>query len=359
MKYNQLGNTGVLVSELCFGTMTFGGKGMWESIGHVAQDEANGLMKTAIDNGINFIDTANAYSEGLAETILGQSLKDLGINRQQVVLATKLRIRTGPGANQVGLSRLHIADSVNDSLRRLQTDHIDLLYIHGVDPITPLEETMRGLDDAVVAGKVRYIGVSNHPAWMVTKANGIADKMGWTKFVAGQYYYNIASRDAEREIIPMTMSEKIGLMPWSPLAGGFLSGKYTRSKESAGDSRRDTFDFPPLNKEKTFNIIDLLIETGKNHNVSAARVALAWLRNRPGVTSIIIGAKRQEQLVDDIASLQLQLTEEEIRKLNEISELSPEYPGWMVPWQARDRFPESATQPEAQHQHEPEYEHQH
>ena len=252
MKYNQLGNTGVLVSELCLGTMTFGGRGYWEAIGQVPQNEVNQLVKTSFDQGINFIDTANAYSEGLSETMLGKSLKDLGINRQQVVIATKLRIRMGTGANQVGLSRLHIADSVNDSLERMGLSHIDLLYIHGVDPITPLEETMRGLEDVVRSGKVRYLGISNHPAWMVTKANAIADKHGWTKFQAGQFYYSLASRDIEREIIPMAQSENIGIMPWSPLAGGFLSGKFTRENEKAGDSRRDTFDFPPINKEKAF-----------------------------------------------------------------------------------------------------------
>ena len=191
MKYKNLGNTGVLVSELCMGTMTFGGKGYWTAIGELDQASVNELMKLSFDNGINFIDTANVYSEGLSETLLGKSLKDLGINRQQVVLATKVRGRVGPGANQVGLSRLHIMDSVNDSLRRLGTDHIDLLYIHGVDPVTPLEETMRGLNDVVQSGKVRYLGVSNHPAWMVAKANGIADKMGWTKFIGSQNYYTI------------------------------------------------------------------------------------------------------------------------------------------------------------------------
>jgi aryl-alcohol dehydrogenase-like predicted oxidoreductase len=220
MKYNKLGNTGVLVSELCFGTMTFYGKGYWENIGKVDQDEATNLLKTAFDGGINFIDTANAYSEGMSERLLGAGLKKLGIARSQVVIATKVRIRMGKGQNQVGLTRLHIADSINDSLERLDMSHIDLLYIHGVDPLTPLEETMRGLEDAVRSGKVRYIGVCNHPAWMVSKADGIADRMGWNKFCALQYYYSIASRDIEREIVPMSISENLALMPWSPLAGG-------------------------------------------------------------------------------------------------------------------------------------------
>jgi aryl-alcohol dehydrogenase-like predicted oxidoreductase len=340
MKYNLLGKTGVLVSELCLGAMTFGGKGMWEAIGRLTQDEVNQLVKTSIDQGINFIDTANAYSEGLSEILLGKSLKDLGINRQQVFIATKVRLRMGPGANQVGLSRLHISDSVDDSLQRLGLSHIDLLYIHGVDPVTALEETMRGLEDVVRSGKVRYIGISNHPAWMVMKANCYAEKMGWTKFVASQNFYSIAGRDVEREIVPMALNEDIGIMPWSPLAGGFLSGKFTRNAQKAGDSRRDEFDFPPINKDKAYDIIDVMNEIGKSHKVSAAQVALAWLLNKPGVTSIIIGAKKHDQLKDNIASTQLQLSNDEMKRLDEISALSPEYPGWMVGRQLQGRFPE-------------------
>ncbi|HYX06475.1 MAG TPA: aldo/keto reductase [Bacteroidales bacterium] len=339
MKYNLLGNTGVLVSELCLGAMTFGGRGYWEAIGKLQQDAVNDLVKSSIDKGINFIDTANVYSEGLSEMLLGKSLKSLGIDRQKVVLATKLRGRIGDGANQVGLSRLHIADSVNDSLKRLDMEYVDLLYIHGVDTLTPLEETMRGLEDVVRAGKVRYLGISNHPAWMVTKANGIADKMGWTRFDALQNYYSIAGRDVEREIVPMAQSEGLGLMPWSPLAGGFLSGKYTRNNEKAGDSRRDSFDFPPIDKEKAYDIIDVLIEIGKAHNASAARVALAWLLNKPAVTSVIIGAKKQEQLADNIAAAELSLSKDEMDRLDTVSELPSEYPGWMVERQSQGRMP--------------------
>jgi len=339
MKYNLLGNTGVLVSELCLGAMTFGGRGYWEAIGKLQQDAVNDLVKSSIDKGINFIDTANVYSEGLSEMLLGKSLKSLGIDRQKVVLATKLRGRVGDGANQVGLSRLHIADSVNDSLKRLDMEYVDLLYIHGVDTLTPLEETMRGLEDVVRAGKVRYLGISNHPAWMVAKANGIADKMGWTRFDALQNYYSIAGRDVEREIVPMAQSEGLGLMPWSPLAGGFLSGKYTRNNEKAGDSRRDSFDFPPIDKEKAYDIIDVLIEIGKAHNASAARVALAWLLNKPAVTSVIIGAKKQEQLADNIAATELSLSKDEMDRLDTVSELPSEYPGWMVERQSQGRMP--------------------
>ncbi len=340
MKYNQLGKTGVLVSELCLGTMTFGGKGYWKSIGELPQEEVNAITKTAIDSGINFIDTANVYSEGLSETMLGNAIKSLGISQQNLVVATKLRGRMGTGANQIGLSRLHIADSVDDSLQRLGLSHIDLLYLHGVDTLTPLEETMRGLEDVVRSGKVRYLGISNHPAWMVAKANGIADKMGWTKFVALQNYYSIAARDIERELVPLALSEGLAVMPWSPLAGGFLSGKFTRNNEVAGDSRRDTFDFPPVNKEDAFDIIDVLMEIGASHQVSAARVALAYILKKPSVTSVIIGAKKHEQLLDNIAATQLDLTANEFQQLEAVSALTPEYPGWMIERQAMGRLPQ-------------------
>ena len=340
MKYNQLGKTGVLVSELCLGTMTFGGKGYWKSIGELPQEEVNAITKTAIDSDINFIDTANVYSEGLSETMLGNAIKSLGISHQNLVVATKLRGRMGNGANQIGLSRLHISDSVDDSLQRLGLAHIDLLYLHGVDTLTPLEETMRGLEDVVRSGKVRYLGISNHPAWMVAKANGIADKMGWTKFVALQNYYSIAARDIERELVPLALSEGLAIMPWSPLAGGFLSGKFTRNNEIAGDSRRDTFDFPPVNKEKAYDIIDVLLQIGAEHQVSAAQVALAYILQKPAVTSIIIGAKKHEQLLDNIAATQLELTADELQQLDAISTLTPEYPGWMIERQAQGRMPQ-------------------
>ncbi len=340
MKYNQLGKTGVLVSELCLGTMTFGGKGYWKAIGELPQDEINDIVKTALDSGINFIDTANVYSEGLSEIMLGKALTSLGVSRQQVVIATKVRGRMGAGANQVGLSMLHIADSVDDSLKRLGLDHIDLLYVHGGDALTPLEETMRGLEDVVRSGKVRYLGVSNHPAWMVAKANGIADKMGWTKFVALQNYYSLASRDIERELVPLALSEGLALMPWSPLAGGFLSGKFTRNNQVAGDSRRDTFDFPPVDREKAYDIIDTLLEIGASHQVSAAQVALAYILKKPAVTSIIIGAKKHQQLLDNIAATKLELTANEILQLDTLSALTPEYPGWMLERQAQGRMPE-------------------
>lgn len=339
MKYRQLGKTGVLLSELCFGTMTFGGKGFWKPIGQLQEDESKELVKTAIDNGINFFDTANAYSEGIAESLLGKAFKDLGINHQSVFIATKVRLRMGEGANQIGLSKLHILNSVDDSLRRLGIEHIDMLYIHSVDPLTPIEETMRALEDAVSSGKVRYLGVSNHPAWMVMKANSFATFRGWSKFVASQNFYSIASRDIEREIVPMALSEGLSIMPWSPLAGGFLSGKFRRGSDTSGNNRRDEFDFPPINKDKAYDIVDVMAEIGKRYNASAARIALAWTKDRPGVTSVIIGAKNKEQLLDNIACTQLQLSADELIELDKVSRLTPEYPAWMVERQMTGRLP--------------------
>jgi aryl-alcohol dehydrogenase-like predicted oxidoreductase len=341
MKFRQLGKTGVLLSELCFGTMTFGGQGYWKAIGQLPEDEVTKLVKTAIDNGINFFDTANAYSEGLAEVLFGKALKNLGINTQTVFIATKVRLRMGAGANQVGLSKLHILDSVDDSLQRLGIPHIDMLYIHGVDPVTPIEETMRALEDVVRSGKVRYLGVSNHPAWMVMKANSFAANLGWSKFVASQNFYSIASRDIEREIVPMALSEGLSIMPWSPLAGGFLSGKFRRENKTDGSNRRDNFDFPPINKDKALDIVEVMIKIGERHSASAARVALAWTKDKPGVGSVIIGAKSEAQLKDNIACTELQLSPDELNELNAVSALSPEYPGWMVERQMNGRFPES------------------
>jgi aryl-alcohol dehydrogenase-like predicted oxidoreductase len=340
MKYKFLSNTGVLVSELCFGTMTFGGEGYWEAIGRLQQEEGSALVKTALDSGINFFDTANVYSYGKSEMILGRAIKELGVKRSDVVIATKARGRMAAGANQIGLSRLHIMDSVNESLERLGTDHIDLFYVHGVDAETALEETMRGLEDIVRSGKVRYLGVSNHAAWQIMKANDIAEKNGWTKFVACQHYYTIAGRDIERELVPMMKDQNLALMPWSPLAGGFLSGKYTRNNATSGDNRRDSFDFPPIDKEKAYDIIDVIQPIAEAKSVSVAQIALAWLLHQQSVTSVIIGAKKPEQLKDNIAATSVVLTADDLDKLNKISELSSEYPAWMLTRQGRDRIPE-------------------
>lgn len=337
MKYNFLGNTGLVVSELCFGTMTFGGKGIWEAIGKIQQKEVNDLMKVVVDSGINFIDTANVYSFGESEKLLGQSIKDLGVNRNELVIATKVRGRMGDGVNDMGLSRYHIFQSVDDSLKRLQLDHIDILYVHGVDPKTAVEDIVRTLNDIVLTGKVRYIAICNWPAWMVMKAIGIAEKHGWNKFVGLQYFYSLSGRDIEREILPLAADQNLAVMPWSPLAGGFLSGKFTRNAEATGESRRDTFDFPPINKERTYDIVDAIAEIGKQHGVSVAEVALAWVRQQQGVTSTIIGAKNVDQLNANIKSTELFLTVDDLKKIDEVSALPKEYPGWMVERQSADR----------------------
>ncbi len=338
MKYKFLGDTGVLVSELCLGTMTFGGEGYFEVMGKVDQLEATAQVKTAFDKGINFFDTANVYSYGRAEEMLGAAFTDLALCRDEVVIATKARGRMYPGANQIGLSRLHLMSSVDSSLHRLGMDYIDVFYVHGVDEYTALEETMRGLEDLVRSGKVRYIGVSNHTAWQIMKANGIAEKNGWTKFVACQHYYSIAGRELERELVPMMKDQNLALMPWSPLAGGFLSGKFTRNNESTGDNRRDSFDFPPVDKEKAYDIIEAIQPIAENHGVSVAQIALAWLLHQKSVTSVIIGAKRPDQLLDNIAAVDVVLTSDELTILDRVSAIKPEYPAWMIERQSRDRL---------------------
>jgi aryl-alcohol dehydrogenase-like predicted oxidoreductase len=339
MKYATLGNTGLLVSKLCFGTMTFGdGKGMFKAIGAVGQVGADELVKTSIESGINFFDTADVYAQGESEKILGQSLKNLNIARHQVVIATKVYGRVGPGRNDVGASRGHIMDGVEASLRRLQTDHIDLYQIHGNDSVTPVEETLRALDTLVQQGKVRYIGCSNWQAWKIAKALGICEFKNLARFDTLQAYYSIAGRDLEREIIPLLESEKVGLLVWSPLAGGLLSGKYSRSNQKPADSRRSAFDFPIVDKERTWKILDVMAPIAKAHECSPARVSLAWLLAKPAVTSVIIGAKRHDQLEDNLAAIKLTLTHDELRRLDEVSALPPEYPGWMMPFQGSDRL---------------------
>ena len=337
MKYNQLGNTGVLVSEICLGTMTFGGEGHWKAMGELQQDAVNDIVKTAIDNGINFIDTANVYSFGQSESLLGQSLKTLGLPRHELLIATKVRGRMGEGKNQVGLGRLQIMQQIDDSLKRLQTDYVDLYQIHGFDSMTPLEETMRGLEDVVRLGKVRYIGCSNLAAWQVVKANGIAEKNGWTKFVSTQNYYSIAGRDLENEIVPMVQDQQMGILPWSPLAGGFLSGNYTRTNKPEDGSRRLSFDFPPVDQERAYDIIDAMELVAKDHNVSVARIALAWVLAQPAVTSVIIGAKNTDQLMDNIKAADLSLTSEQLATLDQASSRPKPYPQWMIERQGRDR----------------------
>jgi aryl-alcohol dehydrogenase-like predicted oxidoreductase len=336
MKYNLLGNTGLKVSELCLGTMTFGGQGMWTAIGALPQAEANELVKQSVDAGINFIDTANVYSEGLSEIMTGKAIRDLRLKRDDLVIATKVRGTIGTGVNNSGLTRKHILQQANESLTRLNMDYIDLYQIHGFDPLTPIEETLEALDLLIKSGKVRYIGCSNLAAWQIMKALGVSSQHHLTKFVSLQAYYTIAGRDLEREIVPLLLDQNLGLMVWSPLAGGFLSGKYTR-EANAAEGRRVNFDFPPVNKDKAFDIIEVMQKIAVAKAVTVPQVALGWLLHQPVVTSVIIGAKKPEQLQDNLKATDVKLTGDELAQLEAVSKLSPEYPGWMIERQSADR----------------------
>jgi len=335
MKYKQLGRTGLFVSELCFGTMTFGGKGFWRAIGQLPQDAADKLIAGVLEAGINFIDTANIYSEGESENILG---KALGSRRKDVVLATKVFGRMGPGPNELGLSRGHIMQAVEDSLTRLGTDYIDLYQIHGFDPLTPMEETLRALDDLVRSGKVRYIGCSNLAAWQLMKSLWVSDKYNLHRFESLQAYYTIAGRDLEREIVPLLQDQNLGLMVWSPLAGGLLSGKYDRDGKGPGDARRVEFDFPPIDKGRAFNVVDVMREIAADKKASVAQIALSWLLHQPVVTSVIIGAKTPEQLADNLGAPDVSLSADDLLRLNAVSDLPAEYPGWMIHHQSTNRL---------------------
>ncbi len=338
MRYNQLGQTGLFVSELCLGTMTFGGgDDMWGKIGQLGQSEADTLVRTAVEGGVNFLDTANVYSGGRSEEITGQAIRNLGLKRDEIVVATKGFGQTSEGPNGRGASRYHLIDACKASLKRLQLDHVDLYQIHGFDPATPTEETLRALDTLVQHGHVRYVGVSNWAAWQVAKAMGISDRLGLPRFASLQAYYTVAGRDLEREIVPMLKSEQVGLMVWSPLAGGFLSGKYTGNAEAGAGGRRATFDFPPVDKDRGADVIEAMRPIAAAHDVSVARIALAWLLHQRAVTSVIIGAKRPEQLADNLAAPEVRLSDDELTSLNTVSKLPGEYPGWMIERQAEFR----------------------
>jgi aryl-alcohol dehydrogenase-like predicted oxidoreductase len=340
MRYNQLGRTGLYVSELCLGTMTFGGQGeMWSKIGTLQQQEVDGLVRAALDAGINFIDTADVYSNGESERLLGQALRNLEVRRESVVIATKFHGSVGDGPNDRGASRGHIMDAVQASLKRLQTGHIDLYQVHANDVITPIEETLRALDDLVRQGLVRYVGVSNWPAWRIAKGLGIAERRGFARIDSLQAYYTIAGRDLEREIVPLLREEKVGLMVWSPLAGGLLSGKFGPGSNGPEGARRASFDFPPVDRDRAWKVVGEMREVAAAHGVSVARVALAWLLHKPWVTSVIIGAKTHEQLEDNLAAATLRLTSAEMAKLDQVSALPAEYPGWMLARQSELRVP--------------------
>jgi aryl-alcohol dehydrogenase-like predicted oxidoreductase len=346
MKYNQLGRTGLFVSEICLGAMTFGGNadaGFWKAIGQLGQEEVDGIVAHSLDRGVNFFDTADVYSYGQSERLLGQAFKNLGIARKDVVIATKVFGEMGPLPNDRGASRGHIMDSVRGSLERLQTDHIDLYQIHGNDSITPIEETLRALDDLVHQGLVRYIGVSNWAAWKIAKAVGLSEARSYARFETLQAYYSIAGRDLERDLVPMLVEEKLGLMVWSPLAGGLLSGKFGPGAPSPEGARRTNFDFPPVDTGRAWACVASMREIAQSHGVSVAQVALAWLLAKPHVMSVIIGAKTLAQLDDNLAAADLTLTGAEMAKLDAISALPSEYPGWMFERQGSLRKPKPFT----------------
>ncbi len=335
MQMKKFGSTGLFVSELCLGTMTFGGTGdIWSKIGDLGQADADRFVARSLDAGINFFDTADVYSNGLSEEITGRALRNAGRARHEFVLATKAYGGMGKGANAGGNSRLHLIEACHASLKRLQLDHIDLYQLHGFDPATPVEESLRALDTLVQHGHVRYVGVSNWAAWQIARALGTSERLGLARFDSLQAYYTVAGRDLEREIAPLLLAEQMALMVWSPLAGGLLSGKHRRGEQPAEGSRRAGFSFPPVDEARAFDCIEAMQPMAERRGVSVAQIALAWLLHRRVVTSVIVGARRIEQLDDNIAATAIELTSEELDALDAVSALPSEYPHWMMERQA-------------------------
>jgi aryl-alcohol dehydrogenase-like predicted oxidoreductase len=336
MNTRFLGNTGVRVSELCFGAMTFGGRGYWKNIGQVEQKEADALVGMALDGGINFFDTANVYSEGRAEEILG---KALGSRRKEIILATKVRGRMGPSPNDVGLSRKHILESCDASLRRLGTDWIDLYQVHSFDPRSPLEETLRALDDLVRVGKVRYIGASNYAGWQLMKALAVSDAQHLERFVTLQALYSLISRDLELELVPLCLDQKLGILTWSPLGGGFLTGKYRRGKPRPQGARRSepAGQFLQFDEQRGFDIVDELERIAADHAATITQAALNYLLRKPAVSSVIIGARTPEQLADNLKTTSWEMTAEEVARLDALSAPPRVYPYWMLERMIQDR----------------------
>jgi aryl-alcohol dehydrogenase-like predicted oxidoreductase len=329
MNLRILGNTGIKVSEICFGTMTFAGKGFWENIGKVDQQLANKLVSMSLDAGVNFFDTADVYSQGASEELLG---KALGERRKEIILATKVRGRVGPGPNDIGLSRRHIIEGCDASLRRLGTDYIDLYQVHSFDPITPLEETLDALSDLVHQGKVRYIGCSNFSGWQLMKALAISAADGFERFVTLQAYYSLVGRDLELELVPLCRDQKLGVLPWSPLAGGFLTGKFRRGQKPPEGARRSAPEgtFIKFNEEMGYAIVDELDKIARAHNASIAQAALNYLLRKSIVSSVIIGARNAEQLADNLKAGDWEMTPEEVARLDELSMPPRIYPNWFL-----------------------------
>lgn len=337
MQYRSLGRSGLFVSSLALGTMTWGGaNAFWRNIGETDRDGAKRQLRMALDAGINLIDTADVYSFGGSEELTGQAFRDLGIDRADLVIATKARLRMGPGPNRVGLSRTHLMAALDATLARLGLDHIDLWQVHGPDPLTPIEETLRAMEDAVRSGRVRHIGACNFPGWMMSDAMAASDRRGFSRFESNQVYYSLVGRDAEREIVPQALAHGTSLLAWSPLAGGYLSGKY---RAGANEGRRVVFDYPPVDSGRGERVLSALEAVAGGRDATMAQVALAWLMARPGVASVIVGARTDEQLAANIAAASLGLSPEETQRLDEASAPTPEYPHWQIARMNNDRFP--------------------
>jgi aryl-alcohol dehydrogenase-like predicted oxidoreductase len=340
MEYRQLGRSGLRVSSLTLGTMTFGGRGQFRDVGETDLEGARRQIDRALDAGVNLIDTADVYSDGTAEGILGRALNG---KRDQVLLATKARFPMGSEPNDAGLSRHHLIRACEASLRRLGTDHIDLYQVHEWDGQTPLEETLGALEHLVRSGKVRYVGCSNFAGWQLMKALGVSERTGLPRFVSHQVYLSLQERSAEYEIVPSALDQGLGLLVWSPLAGGLLSGKYRRGEPAPPGSRHaGEWDEPPVyDEDKLYDTVDVLVDIAKNHEVSPARVALAWLHGRPGITTVIVGARTEEQLADNLAAAELELSDEEIDRLEAVSRPPLIYPYWHQRKTASDRLSEA------------------
>jgi len=342
MKYRLLGQTGLYVSELCLGTMTYGSAGFWEVMGGLGQEEVTAQVKYAFEQGVNFIDTANVYSLGQSEQLVGQAIRELGLPRDELVICTKAFGMMNERPNGRGQSRYHLMHEVDASLRRLQLDHLDLYLLHGFDPLTPLEEALDTLNDLVRSGRVRYVGLCNMAAWQIMKGLAISERRGWARYAAVQAYYTLAGRDLEREVLPLIRDQGLGLMVWSPLAGGLLTGKFSRDGKGPEGARRTTFDFPLVDKERAFRCIDAMRPMAESRGVSIARLSLAWLLAQQTVSTVIVGARTMAQLQDNLRAGELDLSADELAMLDEVSRLPEEYPAWMLERQAQYR----AGQPE-------------
>jgi aryl-alcohol dehydrogenase-like predicted oxidoreductase len=339
MKYKTLGNTGLKVSTLCLGTMNYGGKGFFGYMGALDQHAVDEQIKTAIEAGVNLIDTANVYSDGLSETMIGKAIHNLGIQRDDLILATKVRNSMGKGENDRGLSKKHILQQVEASLKRLGTNYIDLYQIHTVDPLTPIEETIRTLDDLVRSGKIRYFGASNISAWQLMKGLAHSQYHHLDRFAALQANYSLDVREVERELVPLLLDQKMGMMVWSPLSGGLLTGKYKRNGQNE-EGRLNNFPFAPFHEDRAYDILEVLTPMAAEKQTSIAQLALAWLLHQPVVSTVIIGATKLNQLQDNLKAIDVTFTATELQELNEVSKLPAEYPGNVLEIMTADRSSE-------------------